>query len=40
MNKEFEKYKNGYTFKDNIYKCIFCDKSFEQGIIYPYKEIF
>ncbi len=40
MNKEFEKFKNGYTFEDNIYKCIFCDKSFEQGIIYPYKEYF
>lgn len=40
MNKEFEKFKNGYTFEDNIYKCMFCDKSFEQGIIYPYKEYF
>ncbi|RDY27286.1 DUF2087 domain-containing protein [Romboutsia weinsteinii] len=40
MNKEFEKYKNGYTFEDNIYSCIFCDMSFEEGIIYPYKERF
>lgn len=40
MNKEFEKFKNGYTFEDNIYKCMFCDKSFEKGIIYPYKEYF
>lgn len=40
MNKEFEKFKNGYTFEDNIYKCIFCDKSFEQGINYPHKEYF
>lgn len=40
MNREFEKYKNGYILEDNIYSCIFCDKSFEQGIIYPYKEQF
>lgn len=40
MNKEFEKFKNGYIFEDNIYKCMFCNKSFEQGIVYPYKEYF
>lgn len=40
MSKELQDLKNGYTFVDNIYKCLFCEKSFEQGIIYPYDDKF